>query len=120
MKSRIAFVAPLLLLLFATAASAQENPRVICKDSSIPDGFAYFLNNHLGSTAALTDAAGNLIEQLDYDSFGKSSGSSRTRYGYTGRERDPETESCIIARVGTTLMQAGSFLKIRSVLAVET
>ena len=40
MKSRIAFVAPLLLLLFATAASAQENPRVICvTDSSIPDGF---------------------------------------------------------------------------------
>lgn len=39
MKSRIAFVAPLLLLLFATVASAQENPRVICKDSSIPDGF---------------------------------------------------------------------------------
>ena len=28
---------------------------------------------------------------MNYDSFGNSAGSSRTRYGYTGRERDPDT-----------------------------
>jgi RHS repeat-associated protein len=28
---------------------------------------------------------------LSFDSFGNSSGSSRTRYSYTGRERDPDT-----------------------------
>jgi len=39
----------------------------------------------------LTDTGGNVVEQLVYDSFGTSSGSSRTRYGYTGRERDPNT-----------------------------
>jgi RHS repeat-associated protein len=49
------------------------------------------MTEHLGSTAGLTDASGNLIEQLSYDSFGNSAGSVRTRYGYTGRERDPDT-----------------------------
>jgi RHS repeat-associated protein len=51
----------------------------------------YFVQDHLGSTRALTDAAGNVVEQQQYDSFGNSSGSSRTRYGHTGRERDPDT-----------------------------
>ncbi|HEV2826447.1 MAG TPA: RHS repeat-associated core domain-containing protein [Pyrinomonadaceae bacterium] len=32
-----------------------------------------------------------VVEQLPYDSFGNSSGTSLTRYGYTGRERDPDT-----------------------------
>lgn len=54
-------------------------------------GVSYFLTDHLGSTAALTDATGNIVEQIAYDSFGNSTGSARTRYGYTGRERDPDT-----------------------------
>ena len=54
-------------------------------------GISYLLTDHLGSTAGLTDAAGNLVEQLAYDSFGNSIGSARTRYGYTGRERDSDT-----------------------------
>jgi len=54
-------------------------------------GVSYFLTDHLGSTGALTDGSGNLLEQTAYDSFGNSSGSPRTRYGYTGRERDPDT-----------------------------
>lgn len=54
-------------------------------------GSLYYVQDHLGSTRALTDATGNLIEQQQYDSFGNSSGSTRTRYGYTGRERDPDT-----------------------------
>ena len=32
-----------------------------------------------------------MVEQNAYDSFGNNSGSARTRYGYTGRERDPDT-----------------------------
>jgi len=55
-------------------------------------GSLYFLTDHLGSTTGLTDATGNLVEQLSYDSFGNNAGSTRTRYGYTGRERDPETD----------------------------
>jgi RHS repeat-associated protein len=54
-------------------------------------GTSYFLTDHLGSTDALTDIGGNAIEQLTYDSFGNSAGSARTRYDYTGRERDPDT-----------------------------
>lgn len=51
----------------------------------------HFIQDHLGSTRALTDGSGNVVQQQQYDSFGNSSGSSLTRYGYTGRERDPDT-----------------------------
>ncbi|MBI3653780.1 MAG: hypothetical protein HY231_22330, partial [Acidobacteria bacterium] len=51
----------------------------------------YFLTDHLGSTTALTDASGGVVERQQYEPFGASSGSSLTRYGYTGRERDEAT-----------------------------
>jgi RHS repeat-associated protein len=55
-------------------------------------GTLYFLQDHLGSTAALTGAGGALIEQQQYEAFGANAGSVRTRYGYTGRERDESAE----------------------------
>ena len=61
------------------------------RQTSATTGVSYFLTDHLGSTAGLTDASGTLVEQASYDSFGNSAGSARTRYGYTGRERDPDT-----------------------------
>lgn len=61
------------------------------RQTSSTTGVSYFLTDHLGSTAALTDASGSVAEQVAYDSFGNSVGSTRTRYGYTGRERDPDT-----------------------------
>lgn len=54
-------------------------------------GLLYFAQDHLGSTTALTDAAGNLVERQQYEPFGQSAGSTLTRYGYTGRERDQVT-----------------------------
>lgn len=54
-------------------------------------GVLYFVADHLSSTRALTDSAGNVVEQVNYDAFGDSAGSSLTRYGYTGRERDADT-----------------------------
>ena len=51
-------------------------------------GPLYFLQDHLGSTTALTDANGALVERQQYDPFGGTQGSSFTRYGYTGREHD--------------------------------
>jgi RHS repeat-associated protein len=54
-------------------------------------GMSYFLTDHLGTTSALTDSAGAVVETPNYDSFGNSAGSTRTRYTYTGRERDPDT-----------------------------
>jgi RHS repeat-associated protein len=51
----------------------------------------YFSQDHLGSTTALTGTTGKLVERITYDGFGNSVGSTRTRYGFTGRERDPLT-----------------------------
>ncbi len=52
----------------------------------------YFLQDHLGSTSALTNSSGGLIGQpFQYEAFGASTSSSLTRYGYTGRELDSLT-----------------------------
>jgi RHS repeat-associated protein len=51
----------------------------------------YFAQDHLGSTTALTDTNGALVERETYDAYGNSAGSTRTRYGFTGRERDAVT-----------------------------
>jgi RHS repeat-associated protein len=50
----------------------------------------YFLQDHLGSTTALTNSSGSVIESATYDSFGNSTGNLSTRYGYTGREFDAD------------------------------
>ncbi|HYR76513.1 MAG TPA: RHS repeat-associated core domain-containing protein [Pyrinomonadaceae bacterium] len=51
----------------------------------------YFAQDHLGSTTALTDSKGALVEREAYDAYGNSTGSAKTRYGFTGRERDSVT-----------------------------
>jgi len=48
----------------------------------------YFVSDHLGSTNALTDASGTILEQTAYDSFGNATNQLSTRYAYTGREFD--------------------------------
>ena len=55
------------------------------------NGSLYYLTDHLGSTIALTDDGGNVVEGIGYDSFGNSTGSQLTRYTYTGREFDSDT-----------------------------
>jgi RHS repeat-associated protein len=61
------------------------------RQSSTATGALYFLQDHLGSTAALTNPTGNVVEQMQYEAFGESAGSALTRYGFTGRERDSLT-----------------------------
>jgi RHS repeat-associated protein len=61
------------------------------RQTSATTGVRYYLTDHLGSTVAMTDTTGNIVEQLTYDSFGNSTGNSLTRYTYTGREFDPDT-----------------------------
>jgi RHS repeat-associated protein len=51
-------------------------------------GPLYFLQDHLRSTTALTDSSGSVVERTEYEAFGGSSGSSLTRFTFTGRERD--------------------------------
>ncbi|MBK8812766.1 MAG: hypothetical protein IPN69_18825 [Acidobacteria bacterium] len=48
----------------------------------------YFIADHLGSTNALTDASGTVLEQTAYDSFGNATNQLSTRYAFTGREFD--------------------------------
>jgi len=61
------------------------------RQTSATTGISYFLTDNIGSRTALADMNGSLLEQTPYDSFGNSPGSARTRYGYTARERDPDT-----------------------------
>jgi RHS repeat-associated protein len=61
------------------------------RQSGGPTSNLYSLQDHLGSVVALTDAGGNVVERQQYEPFGGSTGSSLTRYGYTGRERDSAT-----------------------------
>ncbi len=61
------------------------------RQTSAGTGALYFLQDHLGSTAVLTNAGGGVVERLQYEAFGESAGSSLTRYGFTGRERDAAT-----------------------------
>jgi RHS repeat-associated protein len=50
----------------------------------------YFLQDHLGSTTALTNSSGSIIESATYDSFGNATGNLSTRYQFTGREFDAD------------------------------
>ncbi len=50
----------------------------------------YFLQHHLGSTTALTNSSGSVIESATYDSFGNATGNLSTRYQFTGREFDKD------------------------------
>lgn len=61
------------------------------KQTSSTTGPIYFVQDRLGSTSLLTDANGNVIEQLRYEPYGEQAGSALTRFGYTGRERDAAT-----------------------------
>jgi RHS repeat-associated protein len=55
-------------------------------------GPLYFLQNHLGSTTALTNSLGVVTSQINYDAFGNpTTSASLTRYTYTGREFDSDT-----------------------------
>jgi RHS repeat-associated protein len=47
--------------------------------------------DHLGSTALITDGAGNVLENRAYSPFGETTPSSNTAYLFTGQEYDRES-----------------------------
>lgn len=53
--------------------------------------YSYFLKDHLGSTAALTDSAGGVTDARGYDGFGLPGAKMATRFQYTRRESDNAT-----------------------------
>ncbi len=63
----------------------------LLRQTSVATGALYFAQDHLGSTVTLTNASGSVVERSQYEAFGQSSGSSLTRYGFTGREHDDLT-----------------------------
>lgn len=58
-----------------------------------PDGTKeYIQNDQLGSASVITDQAGNLVEQTNYDPWGNVlAGGTQTKFDYTGQEKDSET-----------------------------
>ncbi len=58
------------------------------RQTNTQTGPLYFLQDQLGSTTALTDSSGGVVEHTQYEAFGASSGSSITRFTFTGREKD--------------------------------
>jgi RHS repeat-associated protein len=61
------------------------------RQSATSTGSLYFLQDHLGSTNALTSAGGGVVERQTYEAFGAHNPSALTRYTYTGREDDAAT-----------------------------
>ncbi len=53
--------------------------------------YEYYLSDHQGSVRTLTDANGNVVSGNSYDTFGNRTGTIASRFGYTGREHDPDT-----------------------------
>ncbi|MGH9908985.1 MAG: RHS repeat domain-containing protein [Pyrinomonadaceae bacterium] len=57
----------------------------------------YFIQDHLGTARGLVDASGAVISSLAYDSYGNvTSGTPLSRYTYTGRELDTDTQTGLI------------------------
>ena len=69
----------------------------------------YFLQDHLGSTTALTNSNGAITEQTNYDSFGNATNQLSTRFQYTGREYD-ETTGLYYYRARWYDAQVGRFI----------
>ena len=68
--------------------------RILMLDVQNGNAKTYYHVNHQGSVIAMTDASGNLQQQLSYDEYGNLSAGSTTtgqQFRYTGRRYDPET-----------------------------
>jgi RHS repeat-associated protein len=70
-----------------------EADQVLAQDSET--GMVWSLADRLGSIDVLVDGSGAIVDQRTYDSFGNTLSqldpNVKFRFGYTGRESDPET-----------------------------
>ncbi len=60
--------------------------RVAKKENTGP--LSFYHANHLGSTEAISDANGNLVNRTNYFPFGEIKQGSAEKYSFTGKERD--------------------------------
>ena len=51
----------------------------------------YYHQDHLGSTSVITNQSGNKVEETNYDPYGEVTEGGNSRYLYTGKELDKET-----------------------------
>jgi len=67
------------------------NDQLITKKN--PDGTKnYYHNDHLGSTAILSNQSGGLVEETKYDPWGEvKAGGTKSKFLFTGQEKDLET-----------------------------
>jgi RHS repeat-associated protein len=81
-----------LLLALAFISSLFDAPRQAHAEPD-PGTLVFYHTDHLGSTTAITDATGRVLQLLEYDPWGqvvKDIGDNYAHYRYTGQEYDPE------------------------------
>jgi RHS repeat-associated protein len=64
-------------------------------------GTFYYLHDGLGSTIALVDSSGNVVQSYEYDAFGavrSQSGNQPTEYQFAGQDTDPSGLQYLRAR----------------------
>lgn len=71
-------------------AGGQRVARKTQKDNKPAETF-YYLNNHLGSAEVVTNAAGTVVDRLEYYPYGSIRNTGSERYSYTGKEKDTST-----------------------------
>jgi|GEM_PF-4878416 len=71
-------------------ANGERLAKNVSVDSS--SDVQFYHSDHLGSTNVVTDNLGNLIEKTVYAPFGSVLAGGSDRYGFTGQEKDPETD----------------------------
>jgi YD repeat-containing protein len=90
------------------------------RQTSIMTGVTYYLADQLGSTAGLTDAAGNILEQLNYDSFGIARVVHVRAMATPAANATRPQDSSTTALVSTIRTLEGSFPKTQSNSMVAT
>ncbi|MEM4326371.1 MAG: RHS repeat-associated core domain-containing protein, partial [Candidatus Pacearchaeota archaeon] len=82
-----------ILLIVSFLTSITGSPQRAEAQTPDPGTLVFYHTDHLGSTTAITDATGNVLQLLEYDPWGqvvKDIGDNYAHYRYTGQEFDPE------------------------------
>ena len=81
------------MLILAFIFGMIDQPETAHAQSPPPTQLVFYTTDQLGSTTIITDASGNEIENIAYNSFGqtiKQIGNDYAHYSYTGQEYDSE------------------------------
>ncbi len=82
-----------IMLILAFLSGIIDTPKSVNAQTPSTGELVFYHTDHLGSTTAITDATGNVLQLLEYDPWGqvtKDIGDNYAHYRYTGQEYDPE------------------------------